>query len=226
MTTKELFSAIGLLDDDLVLAADAPVKPFKKTVWRQILPLAACLCLCVALTRLNWWKVKTETNDSSAAVTADMAAPQEGSAAGAPQQERSADPQAKESAFDSDEPARVDCYPSIINSQSIEGMSDKSACYEAELSLGSEADHTIAAGTLLVLTDADGAAFGSRCTLQIVSDDPIEIGCVPSDDPESPAILQSGSGELSAELPGGNYYFFLANTGDRDVTVTARILVQ
>ena len=48
MTARELFEAIGAIDDDLVLAADeAPVR--RRRNWRPVvyraLPLAACLCL-------------------------------------------------------------------------------------------------------------------------------------------------------------------------------------
>lgn len=50
MTARELFDAIGAVDDDLILAADE--EPFRRRrSWRPVvyraLPLAACLCLVV-----------------------------------------------------------------------------------------------------------------------------------------------------------------------------------
>lgn len=45
MTTRDLFRAIGLVDDDLILDADAPPRP---RVWRRVLPAAACLAVVLA----------------------------------------------------------------------------------------------------------------------------------------------------------------------------------
>ena len=49
MTARELFEAIGLVDEDLVADADAPVRRrwTPRQVLRRALPLAACLCLAV-----------------------------------------------------------------------------------------------------------------------------------------------------------------------------------
>lgn len=49
MTARELFEAIGLVDEDLVADADAPVRRrwTPRLVLRRALPLAACLCLAV-----------------------------------------------------------------------------------------------------------------------------------------------------------------------------------
>lgn len=47
MTPKELFEAIGLVDDALVLEADAPAarpRPWL-AVLRRAVPLAACVCV-------------------------------------------------------------------------------------------------------------------------------------------------------------------------------------
>ncbi len=48
MTVKELFEAVGLVDDDLILAADAPARRRPALRW-QWAPLAACLCLAVGV---------------------------------------------------------------------------------------------------------------------------------------------------------------------------------
>ena len=47
MTERELFEAIGHVDDDLILAADAPVKKRRRVVhlhWQQVVSVAACAC--------------------------------------------------------------------------------------------------------------------------------------------------------------------------------------
>ena len=47
MTERELFEAIGQVDDDLILAADAPVKKRRKppVYWRNFAAVAACACV-------------------------------------------------------------------------------------------------------------------------------------------------------------------------------------
>lgn len=47
MTERELFEAIGYVDDDLILAADAPAKKRRKppVYWRNLVSVAACACI-------------------------------------------------------------------------------------------------------------------------------------------------------------------------------------
>ena len=48
MTERELFEAIGHVDDDLILAVDAPVKKRRRVVhlhWQQVVSVAACACI-------------------------------------------------------------------------------------------------------------------------------------------------------------------------------------
>ena len=47
MTERELFEAIGHVDDDLILAADAPAKKRRKppVYWRNLAAVAACACI-------------------------------------------------------------------------------------------------------------------------------------------------------------------------------------
>ena len=48
VTERELFEAIGHVDDDLILAADAPVKKRRRVVhlhWQQVVSVAACACI-------------------------------------------------------------------------------------------------------------------------------------------------------------------------------------
>lgn len=48
MTAKQLFEAVGLVDDDLILAAGAPPRRRPALRWQWV-PLAACLCLAVGV---------------------------------------------------------------------------------------------------------------------------------------------------------------------------------
>lgn len=47
MTERELFEAIGHVDDDLILAADVPLKKRRKppVYWRRFAAVAACACV-------------------------------------------------------------------------------------------------------------------------------------------------------------------------------------
>ena len=47
MTERQLFDAIGHVDDDLILAADAPLKKRRKppVYWRSFAAVAACACV-------------------------------------------------------------------------------------------------------------------------------------------------------------------------------------
>lgn len=47
MTNRQLWEAIGYVDDELILAADAPVVRRRKppVYWRQLVSAAACACL-------------------------------------------------------------------------------------------------------------------------------------------------------------------------------------
>ena len=76
MTARELFEAIGQVDDDLILAADAPVhrRPAVRVWVRRALPAAACLCVMllggVALGRSGLFRAGSSAPaESSAAVT-------------------------------------------------------------------------------------------------------------------------------------------------------------
>ena len=47
MTDRQLFEAIGFVDDDLILQADAPVRRKPPVHWQAIVSLAACACVCI-----------------------------------------------------------------------------------------------------------------------------------------------------------------------------------
>lgn len=80
MTARELFEAIGQVDDDLILDADAPVRrrPAVRVWVRRALPAAACLCVMllggVALGRSGLFRAGSSAPaESSAAVTYEAA---------------------------------------------------------------------------------------------------------------------------------------------------------
>ena len=89
MTERELFEAIGHVDDDLILAADAPVhrRPAVRVWVRRALPAAACLCVMllgsVALGRSGLFRAGSSAPaESSAAVTYEAAPDTAGAACG------------------------------------------------------------------------------------------------------------------------------------------------
>lgn len=49
MTERQLFDAIGHVDDDLILQADAPQRRKPAVYWRPILSIAACACLAIGM---------------------------------------------------------------------------------------------------------------------------------------------------------------------------------
>lgn len=79
MTERELFEAIGHVDDDLILAADAPLKKRRKppVYWRSF--AAAAACACVFLGGVAVWQSdgfrKANMTSEAAAFAAD--APEE-----------------------------------------------------------------------------------------------------------------------------------------------------
>lgn len=76
MTERELFEAIGHVDDDLILAADAPVKKRRKppVYWRQLVSVAACACIFlggVAVWQSDGFR-KANMTSEAAAFAADV----------------------------------------------------------------------------------------------------------------------------------------------------------
>ena len=92
MTERELFEAIGHVDDDLILAADAPLKKRRKppVYWRQLVSVAACACIFlggVAVWQSDGFRKANMTSEATA-FAAD--APEE-AAEGAPAPEEAAE---------------------------------------------------------------------------------------------------------------------------------------
>ena len=88
MTARELFEAIGLVDEELIADADAPVRRrwTPRLVLRRALPLAACLCVAagaVIAWRIAPWQGMTGSSiQSEAAAAPDLAAAPEQAGAG------------------------------------------------------------------------------------------------------------------------------------------------
>ncbi len=76
MTERELFEAIGHVDDDLILAADAPVKKRRRVVrlhWQQVVSVAACACIFLGGAAV--WRsgaLRKSSIPSEAAMAADV----------------------------------------------------------------------------------------------------------------------------------------------------------
>ena len=76
MTERELFEAIGHVDDDLILAADAPVKKRRRVVrlhWQQVVSVAACACIFLGGAAV--WRsgaLRKSSITSEAAMAADV----------------------------------------------------------------------------------------------------------------------------------------------------------
>ena len=49
MTERQLFEAIGYVDDALILEADAPQRRKPAVYWRPIVSIAACACLAIGV---------------------------------------------------------------------------------------------------------------------------------------------------------------------------------
>ena len=88
MTARELFEAIGLVDEELIADADAPVRRrwTPRLVLRRALPLAACLCVAagaVIAWRIAPWQGMTGSSiQNEAAAAPDLAAAPEQAGAG------------------------------------------------------------------------------------------------------------------------------------------------
>lgn len=132
MTERELFEAIGHVDDDLILAADAPLKKRRKppVYWRQLVSVAACACIFlggVAVWQSEGFR-KANMTSEAAAFAAD--APEE-AAEGAPAPEEAA-----EGASAPDEPMLSAAAPQADNGDAAAkaGAAEDSA--ESSIALG------------------------------------------------------------------------------------------
>ena len=108
MTERELFEAIGHVDDDLILAADAPLKKRRKppVYWRQLVSVAACAC--IFLGGVAVWRSGTLRKSSIASEAAMAADAPEAAAETAPAPDMPMSDAAAPQAADADEGAAVE----------------------------------------------------------------------------------------------------------------------
>lgn len=109
MTERELFEAIGHVDDDLILAADAPVKKRRRVVhlhWQQVVSVAACACIVLGGAAV--WQSGTLRKGSIASEAAMAADVPEAAAETAPAPDMPMLDAAAPQAADADEGAAVE----------------------------------------------------------------------------------------------------------------------
>ena len=109
MTERELFEAIGHVDDDLILAADAPVKKRRRVVrlhWQQVVSVAACACIFLGGAAV--WQSGTLHKSSIASEAAMAADVPEAAAETAPAPDMPMLDAAAPQAADADEGAAVE----------------------------------------------------------------------------------------------------------------------
>lgn len=109
MTERELFEAIGHVDDDLILAADAPVKKRRRVVhlhWQQVVSVAACAC--IVLGGVAVWRSGALRKSSIAGEAAMAADVPEAAAETAPAPDMPMSDAAAPQAADADEGAAVE----------------------------------------------------------------------------------------------------------------------
>ena len=109
MTERELFEAIGHVDDDMILAADAQVKKRRRVVhlhWQQVVSVAACACIVLGGAAV--WRSGTLRKSSIASEAAMAADVPEAAAETAPAPDMPMLDAAAPQAADADEGAAVE----------------------------------------------------------------------------------------------------------------------
>ncbi|MGN0983642.1 MAG: hypothetical protein ACI4OI_02270 [Gemmiger sp.] len=212
MTARELFDAIGLVADDLILAADAPPVRRKPALWRQALPLAACFCVIVG--------VAQATGLNPLGRTLDLVMPRAGSSApsSAALVTESAAEEAQDSGEDvKDEAAAADAYAFPEEGEApilLEGYEAYTLCLTGDWQGSGVA---LQPGVPTILT-ADGAPFPSGTSLALTvtgEDGPVPnavVGCAPAGG--APAVYASAPDEdgcyrLRTPAEAQEYYFFV-----------------
>lgn len=133
MTERELFEAIGQVDDDLILAADAPAKKRRRVVrlhWQQVVSVAACACVFlggVAVWRSDAFrKASISSNETAMATVDDNGRTVDEAAEAAPDELMvgAAAPQAQDSAGDTAEKdsAASSIAPGVAQCVQLDGV--------------------------------------------------------------------------------------------------------
>lgn len=244
MTSRDLFEAIGLLDDTLILAADAPPARPRLRVWRRVLPLAACLCLIVGGGLLAWRSgtLMPATIEENAAMTADAAAPvlsdaapksNDAAAGGAEVLENSTSSQASAAA---DNGAGIAAAAlAALPTPDLTALEGATVC----LTLTPDADGSyqpdaslFVPGAVLLLADAAGGPLGSDAAMTASfaaedgSDILVEIGVMDAAGALTALARSTGDdwqGALDPDGTGQAVCFYLANLGGGNVSARATV---
>ena len=198
MTARQLFEAVGFVEDELVEQANAPVVR-RRVPWQPVVMTAACLCLVVGVagtSGLGRMKAGSAAPASNAEYSMDSApaAVAGGTEDAAPE----AAMEEKESGA-----ALAALCPVDVTDYPLWAVCDRSGWEHSEL--------VVNAGMLMVLTDADGAPFAAGQTLTVQADGAYTLGFAAEGG--APEFAQ---GE-TLTLPRDGYLCVLA--GDADVTV-------
>ena len=197
MTARQLFEAVGFVEDELVEQANAPVVR-RRVPWQPVVMTAACLCLVVGVagaSGLGRMKAGSAAPASNAEYSMDSATAVAGGTEDA----------APEAAMEEKESgaALAALCPVDVTDYPLWAVCDRSGWEHSEL--------VVNAGMLMVLTDADGAPFAAGQTLTVQADGAYTLGFA----------AEGGAPEFSQgetlTLPRDGYLCVLA--GDADVTV-------
>lgn len=199
MTARQLFEAVGFVEDELVEQANAPVVR-RRVPWQPVVMMAACLCLVVGVagaSGLGRMKAGSAAPASNAEYSMDSATAVAGGTEDA----------APEAAMEEKETAAAlaALCPVDVTDYPLWAVCDRSGWEHSEL--------VVNAGMLMVLTDADGAPFAAGQTLTVQADGAYTLGFAAEGG--APEFAQ---GE-TLTLPQDGYLCVLA--GDADVTVFA-----
>ena len=197
MTARQLFEAVGFVEDELVEQANEPVVR-RRVPWQPVVMTAACLCLVVGVagaSGLGRMKAGSAAPASNAEYSMDSATAVAGGTEDA----------APEAAMEEKESgaALAALCPVDVTDYPLWAVCDRSGWEHSEL--------VVNAGMLMVLTDADGAPFAAGQTLTVQADGAYTLGFA----------AEGGAPEFSQgetlTLPQDGYLCVLA--GDADVTV-------
>ena len=217
MTTRDLFEAIGAMDDDLILAADRPPRQERRN-WRPVLvravPVAACVCL-IAGTVL--WQLQSKV---ALPETAAAALPEEGAQA-APRSEAAAgtdSAQSKEyngalSLYNGPEASRS-AFPAVLadlledgsgpyTSDTVPSPADRSEFFDRELPDTVSVFRSMAAARTIDLSGMYGRMRSMLAALNLdtaLADGASYTGLTQEEAEEQAAVLRQNGGSEGAEL--------------------------
>ena len=197
MTARQLFEAVGFVEDELVEQANAPVVR-RRVPWQPVVMTAACLCLVVGVagtSGLGRMKAGSAAPASNAEYSMDSATAVAGGTEDA----------APEAAMEEKESgaALAALCPVDVTDYPLWAVCDRSGWEHSEL--------VVNAGMLMVLTDADGAPFAAGQTLTVQADGAYTLGFAAEGG--APEFAQGETLTLTQD----GYLCVLA--GDADVTV-------